>query len=45
MDAYVPILVLGAIAAIFAVSSVGISLLIGPRLFNRANVDAYECGI
>ena len=45
MDAYVPILVLGAIAAIFAVSSVGISLLIGPRRFNRAKVDAYECGI
>lgn len=45
MNAYVPILVLGAIAAIFAVSSVGISLLIGPRRFNRAKVDAYECGI
>lgn len=45
MGIYVPILVLGAIAAAFAVGSVGIALLIGPRRFNRAKLQAYECGI
>ena len=45
MNLYTPILVLGAIAAVFAVGSVGIALLIGPRRYNRAKLDAYECGI
>ena len=45
MNLYTPILVLGAIAAVFAVGSVGIALLIGPRRYNRAKLEAYECGI
>jgi NADH-quinone oxidoreductase subunit A len=45
MNAYVPILVIGAIAALFAVGSVGIAVLIGPRRYNRAKLEAYECGI
>ncbi|MBX7433635.1 NADH-quinone oxidoreductase subunit A [Mycobacterium sp. Y57] len=45
MSLYTPILVLGAIAAVFAVGSVGIALLIGPRRYNRAKLEAYECGI
>jgi NADH-quinone oxidoreductase subunit A len=45
MNAYVPILVLGAIAAVFAVVSVVIATLIGPRRYNRAKLAAYECGI
>ncbi|MGE2834779.1 NADH-quinone oxidoreductase subunit A [Mycobacterium sp. SMC-4] len=45
MTLYTPILVLGAIAAVFAVGSVGIAVLIGPRRYNRAKLDAYECGI
>src|SRR3954453_21798590 len=45
MNAYVPILVLGAIAAAFAVGSVGIATVIGPRRYNRAKLEAYECGI
>ncbi|GAS86393.1 NADH-quinone oxidoreductase subunit A [Mycolicibacterium brisbanense] len=45
MSPYVPILVLGAIAAVFAVGSVGIALLIGPRRYNRSKLEAYECGI
>ncbi len=45
MELYTPILILGAIAAAFAVGSVGIALVIGPRRFNRAKVMAYECGI
>jgi NADH-quinone oxidoreductase subunit A len=42
---YTPILVLGVIAAGFAVVSVGIALVIGPRRYNRAKLEAYECGI
>ncbi len=45
MNAYIPIVVLGAIAAVFAVGSVGIAVLIGPRRYNRAKLEAYECGI
>ncbi len=42
---YVPILVLLAIAALFAVGSVVLGTLVGPRRYNRAKLDAYECGI
>ena len=42
---YTPILILGAIAAAFAVVSVGIALVIGPKRYNRAKLEAYECGI
>ena len=45
MNLYTPILVLGAIAAAFAVGSVGIAVLIGPRRYNHAKLEAYECGI
>ncbi len=45
MGSYLPILVLGAIAAAFAVGSVVMALVIGPRRYNRAKLDAYECGI
>jgi NADH-quinone oxidoreductase subunit A len=42
---YVPILVLGAIAAGFAVFSIVAGALTGPKRYNRAKLDAYECGI
>jgi len=42
---YTPVLVLGAIAAAFAVFSVGIAPLVGPRRYNRAKLDRYESGI
>ena len=45
MNAYVPILVLGLIAAGFAVFSVLAGALTGPKRYNRAKLDAYECGI
>ncbi|TFV57801.1 NADH-quinone oxidoreductase subunit A [Mycobacterium sp. PS03-16] len=45
MDLYTPILVLGAIAAVFAVVSVVIAVVIGPTRYNRAKLEAYECGI
>ena len=45
MNAYIPIVVLGAIAAAFAGGSVVIATVIGPRRYNRAKLEAYECGI
>lgn len=45
MNPYVPIIVLGAIAFGFAVFSIVAGTLAGPRRFNRAKVEAYECGI
>lgn len=45
MNAYVPIMVLGAIGVAFAVFSVGIAVLIGPKRYNRAKLEPYECGI
>ena len=45
MNAYVPILVLGALALGFAVFSVGIAQVVGPKRYNRVKLDAYECGI
>jgi len=45
MTAYTPILVLGALAAGFAIFSVGIAPFTGPRRYNRAKLDRYESGI
>lgn len=45
MNAYTPILILGVVAAAFAVFSVGIAPFTGPKRYNRAKLDAYECGI
>ncbi len=45
MNPYAPILLLAAIAAGFAVFSIVAGYLAGPRRFNRAKLDAYECGI
>ncbi|WP_149183067.1 NADH-quinone oxidoreductase subunit A [Streptomyces sp. TRM49041] len=45
MNAYTPILVLGALGAAFAIFSVVMATLIGPKRYNRAKLEAYECGI
>jgi NADH-quinone oxidoreductase subunit A len=42
---YVPIIGLFALAAGFAVFSVTAAPYVGPRRYNRAKLDAYECGI
>ena len=42
---YVPVLVLFALAAGFAIFSVVTGTLVGPKRYNRAKLDAYECGI
>ncbi|GFG50618.1 NADH-quinone oxidoreductase subunit A [Mycobacterium avium] len=45
MNPYLPILVLGGLAAAFAVFSVITATMVGPRRFNRSKLQAYECGI
>jgi NADH-quinone oxidoreductase subunit A len=45
VELYIPILALGLVAAGFAVFSVIMSSLVGPRRYNRAKLDSYECGI
>ena len=42
---YLPILVLGALAFGFAAFSVVAASFTGPKRYNRAKYDAYECGI
>ncbi len=45
MELYTPVLALMILAAGFAVFSVVISSLTGPKRYNRAKLDSYECGI
>ena len=45
MSLYVPIIVLGALAAVFALFSLVMGSLAGPKRWNRAKPEAYECGI
>jgi NADH-quinone oxidoreductase subunit A len=42
---YVPILLLAALAAVFAVFSLVAGGIAGPKRWNRAKLEAYECGI
>ena len=45
MSYYVPIIVLGALSAVFALFSLAAGSLSGPKRWNRAKLEAYECGI
>ena len=45
LSPYVPIVALFVLAAAFALFSVGVAPFVGPRRYNRAKLDAYECGI
>ncbi|MES9539134.1 MULTISPECIES: NADH-quinone oxidoreductase subunit A [unclassified Actinomadura] len=45
MDLYIPIIVLGVLAFAFAAGSVAMAAFTGPKRWNRARLDAYECGI
>ncbi len=45
MNVYTPILVLGLLALGFALFSVTVAGVTGPKRYNRARLDAYECGI
>ena len=45
MHPYVPILILGILATIFVAGTLVTSFLVGPKRYNRARLDSYECGI
>ena len=45
LRAYLPILFLGLLAFGFAAFSVVTGSLVGPKRYNRAKLEAYECGI
>ena len=45
INPYVPILFLFALGIAFAVVSVLVFGFIGPKRYNRAKLDSYECGI
>ncbi|MGB9377021.1 MAG: NADH-quinone oxidoreductase subunit A [Mycobacteriales bacterium] len=45
MTPYIPVVALFALAAGFAIFSVAAAGFIGPKRYNRAKLDAYECGI
>ena len=42
---YVPLLWMMGIAGVMALGGVGASAILGPRRYNRAKLEAYECGI
>ena len=45
MSPYIPILGIMALAAGFLAISIALSSVVGPRRYNRAKYDSYECGI
>jgi len=45
MELYTPVLALLILAGGFAVFSVIMSAAVGPKRYNRAKLDSYECGI
>ena len=45
MSLYAPIVVLGVLALGFAAVSVVMGSYIGPKRWNRARLESYECGI
>ena len=45
MAHYVPIAVLAGLAAVFAIFALVMGALAGPKRWNRAKLEAYECGI
>ena len=45
MELYTPVIALLVLAAGFGIFSVAMSALTGPKRYNRAKLDSYECGI
>ena len=45
INPYVPIVGLMVLGALFALFSVSIAPIVGPKRYNRAKLEAYECGI
>jgi NADH-quinone oxidoreductase subunit A len=45
LGSYLPLVFLFLLGAGFATVSAALGALVGPRRYNRAKMDAYECGI
>jgi NADH-quinone oxidoreductase subunit A len=45
LGSYLPLVLLFALAAAFAIFSATLGPLLGPRRYNKAKYEAYECGI
>jgi NADH-quinone oxidoreductase subunit A len=45
VELYTPVLALAVLAAGFAIFSIGVSSVTGPKRYNRAKLDSYDCGI
>jgi NADH-quinone oxidoreductase subunit A len=45
LNPYVPIVGVLILGALFALFSVSIAPIVGPKRYNRAKLEAYECGI
>jgi NADH-quinone oxidoreductase subunit A len=45
INPYVPIVGLLILGALFALFSVSVAPIVGPKRYNRAKLEAYECGI
>jgi NADH-quinone oxidoreductase subunit A len=45
LDSYLPLVLLFVVAGAFAIFSALLGPLLGPRRYNRAKLEAYECGI
>lgn len=45
MNAWIPAGMLGLLATGFALVSIVVSRVVGPRRYNRARLDPYECGV
>ncbi len=45
MNTYLPLVLLFVLAGAFALGSVTAAPYVGPHRYNRAKLDAYECGI
>ncbi|RSM75343.1 NADH-quinone oxidoreductase subunit A [Kibdelosporangium aridum] len=45
LGSYLPLVFLLALGALFAGVSATLGALVGPKRFNRAKLEAYECGI
>ncbi|MGQ0481463.1 MAG: NADH-quinone oxidoreductase subunit A [Pseudonocardia sp.] len=45
LQGYLPLVLMFVLAAGFAVVSCAVAPFIGPRRYNRAKYEAYECGI
>jgi NADH-quinone oxidoreductase subunit A len=45
LKSYLPLVLLFVLAAAFAIFSAALGPLLGPKRYNKAKLEAYECGI